>query len=140
MVPYCNIPECSYTTVKYCTSQLSSFNTVQSHYHSLQNITTQLLRKILLLFDCTLPGTLARQEKDQAVLTQHVNELRPDAPQALPCIIYEGSKAKRNNFTRNCGLLVLYDETLYSLFLSRNAFTRLRTALISVEIYHINTK
>jgi hypothetical protein len=54
--------------------------------------------------------------------------------------IYEGSKAKRNNFTRNCGLLVLYDETLYSLFLSRNAFTRLRTALISVEIYHINTK
>ena len=29
--------------------------------------------------------------------------------------IYEGSKAKRNNFTRNCGLLVLYEESsLYS--------------------------
>ena len=86
MVPYCNVPECSYTTVKYSTSQFTTFlcarsNTVQS----IQNIT---INRFKIFSYCSIVlGTLARQEKDQAVLTQHVNELRPDAPQALPCII-----------------------------------------------------
>ena len=38
-------------------------------------------------FEYTLTPPPGRQEKDQAVLTQHA-ELRPDPAQALPCIIY----------------------------------------------------
>ena len=86
-----------------------------------------------------LYGDFVNSWSSKGTLSTQLIEPSPSGKSTLIYIIYEGSKAKMSNFTRNCGLLGLY-ETLYSLFLSRNAFTRLRTALISVEIYHINTK